>query len=222
MEFSDALASAIHDIKNSLGMVLHTVEELTADPDGKLAGDPRAIAMQLEARRASSHLIQLLTLYKLEKERFVPNILEHDVDDFLDDLVVEHKSLAAARGIGLEYDCATGLCGYFDQDLIRGVLNDAIGNAERYTKSRIMLVANQQNGYLVISVEDDGVGFPRAMLELQHALEGGRSFGTGRTNLGLYFSHQVARAHKDGERIGMIRLDNRCHLEGGCFSIWLP
>jgi hypothetical protein len=32
MKFSDVLASLIHDMKNSLGMVINTLEEFTADP----------------------------------------------------------------------------------------------------------------------------------------------------------------------------------------------
>lgn len=222
MQFSDVLASAIHDIKNSLGMVINTVEELASDPQHGLAGNPRAVALQLEARRANNDLVQLLTLYKFEAEKVTLNIAEHNVEDFLDDIMVEHTGLAEARGISIELDCDPYLTGYFDEDLVRGVINNAIGNAERYSKNRIRLSAVEKDGFLVLQVQDNGDGFPQEMLRMQDALESGQVFSRGRTRLGLFFSRQVAKAHRNAGREGEIRLDNDCGLVGGCFSIRLP
>jgi signal transduction histidine kinase len=222
MKFADALASSIHDIKNALGMVINTLEEITADPDSGLAGNPKAVTLQLEARRANSDLIQLLTLFKLENERITPHIAEHNLEDYLDDFAADHHALAESRGITLETDCDPLLSAYFDADLVRGVLNNAIDNAERYTKDRILLGAEIKDDYLVIRVEDNGAGFPQAMQDLSLDPTPSEGFAGGRTQLGLYFSNQVAQLHRNRERSGHIRLSNECSLGGGCFSIFLP
>ena len=69
MQFYDVLASIIHDMKNSLGMVIHTLDDVTADPDFKYRKIERITAMQNEAKRLNNNLIELLTLYKIENER---------------------------------------------------------------------------------------------------------------------------------------------------------
>ncbi len=222
MQFSDILASLIHDMKNSLGMVINTLEELTAP--GADDGDrrPRMIALQQEAKRLNSNLIELLTLYKIENDRIAANIDQVDVEELLEELALENGPMARSRGVALEWECPTGLSGYFDEGLVRGVLNNLIGNGLRYTRSRLRLVAEQQEGYLVITVEDDGDGFPDAMLEAQARDDAAMDGGSGRTHLGIYFSRLVAELHRDGERRGSIRLANGGPLGGGRFSLCLP
>lgn len=221
MVFADVLAYAVHDIKNSLGMLLSIMEELTADPGTGLAGNPKAVALQLQAQRANNDLIQLLTLYKLGNERLTPHIAEHNLEDFLEDILAEHRMLVQARGIHIDAICDPYLTGYFDEDLVRGVLNNAIGNAQRYTRDRLLLSARMEEGYLVLRVADNGLGFPQVMLE-KPVLDGDEGFTQGRTQLGLYFSEQIARLHHNQGREGFIRLENHWNLEGGCFAIWLP
>ncbi len=225
MKFSDALASSIHDIKNSLGMLINTLEEITSDEQSGSAADPRMLVLQSEARRASNDLIQLLSLYKMENERLTPHVSEHNLEDFLDDILVEHQTLAAARGVSMETDCDGFLSAYFDADLLRGLLNNAIGNAERYTENKVLIGAEEHDGYVVIRVEDNGRGFPSAMLDMLKApqvTDSSEGFHGGRTRLGLFFAAEVARLHRNRDREGFIKLENDCSLGGGCFSVWLP
>lgn len=222
MQFSDVLACTIHDIKNSLGMIINTLEEFASDPDSGLADNPKAAVLQLEARRVNNDFIQLLTLYKLGGEQLIPNIAEHSLEDFIDDIVVENQSLANSHGIHIDFDYDPMLSGYFDEDLVRGVINNAIDNAQRYTRDRLLLKAEAIDGYSVIRVEDNGRGFPASMLELQKNLEPEEGFKGGHTHLGLYFSNQIAKLHKNKGREGFILLENGKNLEGGSFSVWLP
>ncbi|HMK49444.1 MAG TPA: hypothetical protein VK435_05280, partial [Thermodesulfovibrionales bacterium] len=67
LDFSSYLASLAHDMKNSLGMLLNTADEILdgCTPDscpsyGLLS------RLQYESKRASNNLIQLLTLYKID------------------------------------------------------------------------------------------------------------------------------------------------------------
>ncbi len=224
MNFSDILASVIHDMKNSLGMILNTLEELSSDPASGLAHNPKAVTLQLQARRANDDLIQLLTLYKIGNERLSLNLVEHNLDDLLAEIVLEHRPLAEAQGIRLDYECDPYLSAYFDEDLVRGALNNAIGNAARYTQDRLLLSADTEDGYTVLRVEDNGRGFPQSMIDAQLEMDGdlADSFTRGHTHLGLFFCSQIAHQHRNRERSGMVRLCNGFHLPGGCFSLWLP
>ena len=222
MKFADALASLIHDMKNSLGMVINTLEAFTADPEDARSDRKRIAALQQEAKRLNNHLIELLTLYKIENERISPHVEEWNVGDFLEELVIENRASAEAKKVQLEYRSDPELYGYFDEGLIRGVINNLLGNGLRYTSNRLLVSGSQEKGFLVLRVEDDGEGFPSEMLGVQ-AVGCQSNDTTGEnTHLGLYFAGLVANMHRNKDQHGHISLSNGHTLSGGCFSLWLP
>ena len=220
MNFSDILASTIHDMKNSLSMVINTLDELSAE--NEFREDKRLSTLQHESKRLNNNLIALLSLYKLDKGRLSVNVEENSVADFLEEVVIDNQILAKAKAISLGYACDEMLVGYFDEWLIRGVLNNLIGNGLRYTATRILIRAEMVEDYLVLRIEDDGAGFPQSMIDAQAAFNRNRSLNEGQTQLGIYFAAMVAHAHKNGAKHGYIELSNGEQLSGGCASIWLP
>ena len=223
MNYSDVLASSIHDIKNSLSMVLSTLDEVLDDPGTQIADEKKARVLRFETSRANRSLVQLLMLYRMDKGEISVNIMERNVEEFFEELVAENQVLMEALDICFTYECDPMLSGFFDEDLVHGVIGSAIGNAERYTKDEICLSARQEDGYLVFCLEDNGEGFPDFMLSEGEALrEDSAAFSSGSTQLGLYFAAQVAGMHSDKERKGFMRMDNESRLGGARFELWLP
>ena len=222
MNFSDILASSIHDIKNSLSMIINAAEMLADDDAIKATHADKASALEHEARRVNNCMIQLLSLYKFDSGRQSIRIDECNLDDCLQELVAENAHSAQSNGVHIECECDDFLNGYFDLDLVRGVLNSSIGNAERYANSRVRLSGSIEEGYTVFRIEDDGDGFSEDMIEINDTLNDGDSFASARTNLGLFFAKRVAESHEAGERRGYIRLRNQVGMSGGCFEMWLP
>ncbi|MGF2688323.1 sensor histidine kinase [Marinobacter sp. DUT-3] len=221
IDFSMVLASAVHDMKNSLGMLLNSLDELRADHADSMGESSRFNTLQYEAERMHNDLVQLLGIYRLGENNLSAHIEEHFVPDFLSDHLARHTPLL--EGLGLEYSVeADDINGFFDDDLLTGVLNNTINNAIRYTKSRIRLTAGEKDGYLVIGVEDDGEGYPETMQHNGTPNFKSLDFKSGSTSLGLFFASSVARLHSEGERTGSIRLHNGGSLGGGVFEIWLP
>jgi signal transduction histidine kinase len=220
MKFSDVLASIIHDMKNSLGMVINTLDEFAQEKE--LQQSSRLASLQHESKRLNNNLIALLSLYKIDQKRLTPNIEEINVEEFLEEIVVDNQVIARTKGVSIEYACEDALVGYFDEWLIRGVINNLIGNGLRYTSSKIVIYTDMIDNYLVFSIEDDGAGYPQSMIEAQEALNNNRSLSEGNTQLGLYFATMVTRTHKHGDQTGFVKLANQQRLNGGCFSIWLP
>ena len=221
MHFADILASLIHDMKNSLWLVINTLEAITAEPLPGVETD-KVFTLQQEAKRLNTNLIELLTLYKIENERISPNIEELNVADFLEELVLENQATAKAQRVNLTWECDHTLSGFFDEGLIRGVVNSLIGNGMRYTATNLLVSAAEQEGYLVIRVEDDGKGFPREMLAAQDVIDNHLALAEGRTQLGIYFASMVAKMHRNKDHEGYISLTNGHRLKGGCFAICLP
>ncbi len=203
-------------------MVINRLDEVVAEMPSDANDSAKITSIQQEAKRLNNNLIELLTLYRMENERIAPVIDEVDVMSFLQESMAENQSAANATGIDIGCNCSDDLIGYFDEGLVHGIINNLIGNALRYTQSKIELSASEQDGYLVISVEDDGSGFPEQMLKAQEAEINSNGIADGRTLLGIHFANLVTKMHKNKDKTGYIQLSNNGKLKGGCFSIYLP
>lgn len=222
IDFSMLLASAAHDMKNSLGMLLATLDQM----DGVAATNNQELKgyfslLRGEASRINNDLIYLLSLYRLQNKQLQANIDEVYVPEFFEDQQLRHEVLLQASDVQLHIDVADDVIGYFDAELIAGVLNNAIVNASKYTQTAIKLRAELHENDLVIEVCDDGPGFPEGIINENADYQRGVSFKSGSTNLGLFFSNHIAALHANGGRVGRIELLN--HPDGGgVFRLVLP
>jgi len=227
LDISTFLLSSIHDMKNSLGMMVVYLEDALAE-SATTAAAIDAPARQktaqalYEAQRVNNHLIQLLALYKIDQSFYPFDPQDRPLADLAREALARAQPLADSKGITLDYACPEDLYGWIDCELIFGVIVQALHNALRYTKSRVLLTCAAHESGVEIEVEDDGPGFPGFLLELGNAMQRGISFDTGSTGLGLYFADVVAHLHQAGGKSGHIRLENGGRLGGGCFSLVLP
>nr|WP_311196816.1 HAMP domain-containing sensor histidine kinase [Rugamonas apoptosis] len=230
------LASTVHDMKNSIGVLSGTLEQLlsaapppTAAPADGEPAEPtpynQMAHMLYQTRRLNDNLIQLLALYKeVGKPGYPFDPAPQQIGELVEQVASQARILLKSRGITLELDYAPELIWSFDEDLVIGVLVHAINNAIRYTRDRVRLAIRVDGEELELRVEDNGDGFPPAMLAAGAApMEQSRvNFLTNSSGLGLYFSREVARMHKHRQRCGSIALSNGGALGGGCFVLRLP
>ena len=223
LDFASVLANSVHDMKNSIGMLLCSLEEVVAQVEATDKKSAHKLAqLQYEGQRVNYNLIQLLSIYKIDNAQYSANIGETDVEDFLQESVAQFESLLAPKGITIECECESGILGFIDQEMIAGVINNVINNAYRYSKDLIRLSAKMESGYLVISIADNGRGYPPTMLIDPATAQNHINFNTGSTGLGLYFATLVAQLHKNKGKRGYITCNNNGIDGGGCFSIYLP
>ncbi len=224
--FPAILASSIHDMKNSLGMVLSSIDgivERKPTDHGYLLTLEEVARLRYEAARVNDNLMQLLSLYRIENSHYRPMINEVFVCEFLDEAIASNHAIIQSYGIEAQLHCQEELNWYFDPMLVSGVINNVVTNSLRYTSSRVELSATVEDEYLSIRIEDNGSGFPPAMLAVNgYQEQTSIDFYSGQTGLGLYFSAIVAKLHRNGERCGSIRLSNGGRLGGGCFELLLP
>jgi signal transduction histidine kinase len=221
-DFSMILASSVHDMKNSLAMLLGSISEISAQCDPKICPMQESLhRVQHETQRVNRDLILLLTLYKLDQGKYFFNIEEINIHEYLEEIIFEYNKLLNHYGISISLKCDPELTGYFDRSLIASIINTIISNAYKYTKDRISVNADIIDGYTRISVIDNGEGYPEKMLCNEPPTTSMVDFGTGSTGLGLYFASQVAKLHKNKDQVGYIKICNNQPV-GGCFSIYLP
>lgn len=222
------LASTAHDMKNSVSVLSGTLERLlvSASPATESAY-PQMAHMLYQTKRLNDNLIQLLALYKqVGKPDYPFDMQPLEMGNLIEQVVAAGRVLLSSKGITLETDFDPALIWHLDEDLIIGVLGHAINNAINYTNDKIRITIVKVEQDLEIRVEDNGRGYPAAMLEAGVSAMSGASAGvnflTNSTGLGLYFSSEVAKMHKHRERTGSLRLENGGAYGGACFVLSLP
>ena len=223
MEKSDLqllIASSVHDMKNTLAMILDSADNAATDDAD--AREKALATLRYEASRLSNDLIHLMGVYRVNVNELPIAIDECEVMDLLMQQKLRNEVLLNKHGIRLEIDCDEYDEWYFDQELIGGVINNVIVNAVRYTKSQIKMSAKVENDWLCIKIEDDGPGFPPAMIENPAHDMKQIDFRQGSTSMGIYFASRVCAMHTREEEKGYIMLQNGGAFGGSVFNIFLP
>lgn len=223
LDFSMVLASSVHDMKNSIGMLVASLEEVIYEaPAENPRQKKRFNTLHYEASRINSELVQLLTIYRMEHEFLPVRIDQHYLIDVLEDQVARNDMLVESGDIGLKVLCADDLNWYCDGDLIGSVIHNVLVNCIRYTKSQIILSAQVVDDTLCISIEDNGSGYPEHMLRKPAGMVEVPDLDSDGTHLGLYFAEKIAAMHTQKNRHGYIRLENGGSLGGGIFKLVIP
>jgi two-component system sensor histidine kinase SenX3 len=222
------LASTAHDMKNSISVLSGTLERLlvNASPQTESAY-PQMAHMLYQTKRLNDNLMQLLALYKqVGKPDYPFDLQPVELVQLVDQVVAMERVLLKSRGIKLELDYDPGLIWHIDEDLIVGVLSHAINNAIHYTCDTVRLAIRELDGWLELRIEDNGPGYPPALLKAgaiaTREAGSGVNFLTNSAGLGLYFSSEVAKMHRHRDRSGSLRLENGGTYGGGCFILSLP
>lgn len=202
MNFVDLAALTIHDVKNRLALLASRAES---------KGDSETLH---DAMEAAATLTRLLVCYKAEKGSLGVEIDAHVPGDLLAELAAEmgkqtHLQVTAESG-------AAPPLWFYDENLVRMVLLNALYNALRHARQNITLSAALRDGQLELVVRDDGPGYPAEMLGQSPDVAPLSHQGTG---LGLQLASQVAAWHRNAGQTGQVELRN----DGGAvFALRLP
>lgn len=220
LDFSMLLASSVHDIKNSLSMLLNSLEEMIDVDDANNPHKKNFGILHSEASRINHALIHLLGLYRLENNQLNISNDEVYVEDFLEEQVASQQLLFDVNSVNVNIHCDENLTAYFDENLIAGVITNILVNCAKYTQDTIDLYADAEGTGIKIEIKDNGTGYPKHIIDKLDNEERGVDFNSGSTNLGLYFAGEIAQLHKCKGKTGSIMLSNSDN--GGCFTLELP
>ncbi|NMH58461.1 sensor histidine kinase [Alteromonas ponticola] len=223
IDFSSVLAAAVHDMKNSLCLLIQSIENLSDSIPKELDEAHNQVAnVHYEASRLNTNLVQMLSLYRAQLETLPITVDEHFIADLFEDVTGSNGLYSRQRKVAIEVDVDAELNWYLDGDLVYMLINDVVVNALRYGTSKIRLSAKEENAQLVIRVEDDGPGYPEDMLIKSNTELSEFQVSQGRTGLGLFFARLIAAAHTRESDCGTITLSNGGELGGSVFVVKLP
>lgn len=202
MQFADFVALNIHDLKNRLAMVAARAER---HGDGETVRDILAVA---------GALASLLACYKAEAGQLSAVEEACSPAYLLDELTADSRKLAQPH---LRVETADAPASwYYDEELVRMVLANALQNALRYARETVVVSAVQDGEWLELRVHDDGPGYPDGVRLAPEAAAPVSRDGSG---VGLYLARAVAALHRNKGLAGEVRLEND---HGALFRLRLP
>jgi two-component system phosphate regulon sensor histidine kinase PhoR len=202
----DFVANASHELRTPLSTVLGYAETLAEESD--LPYELRANfgrTIRDEARRMLRIIEDLMSLSRIEADRFVAPGDRVEIDDIVESAVANAGH--ARRNGGCEINVS--LPG--DLPPLRGdrgqliqVLDNLIGNAMRYgcdkSDSRIDITAERSGPWVTLTVADYGPGISREHLprvtERFYRVDPARSRESGGTGLGLAIVKHIIERHR--------------------------
>ena len=223
IDFASVMAVAVHDMKNSLSLLMQTIEDLSKSlSPAQDESRQQIVDLHYEANRMNTTLVQILSLYRAELDSLPLNIDECFMEDLVYELIESNKTYTKQKNITCTVDVDSELSWFTDKDLLFLLMNDVLVNAIRYGASEIKISTLVEDGYLCITVEDNGSGYPQRMLDMSDAAMESLCVSEGRTGLGLFFARMIAQTHKNKNRQGSIKLSNNSVTGGSIFKVLLP
>jgi len=197
------VANVSHELRTPLSMIKGYIETLL---DGASA-DPEVAARFLKiiekhADRLTFLIEDLLTISRLESGQTVMNVQAVALEDLCDRVIEDLHQLAVKREIGITSRIEPGTRVEVDPSRAQQVLFNLVDNAIKYGRrgGRVDISARRSaNGYVQVSVADDGPGIPpeaqERVFERFYRVDKARSREQGGTGLGLAIVKHIVQAH---------------------------
>jgi two-component system phosphate regulon sensor histidine kinase PhoR len=202
----DFVANASHELRTPLSTILGYAETLAEE--GDLPGDIRSrfgATIRDEARRMVRIIEDLMSLSRIEAERFLAPDESVSVDDIVD------AAIANARLSPKSAKCEFVVRLPDDLPAVRGdraqlvqVIDNLLNNAVRYgctaSSMTIEISAEKLPGAVALTVTDHGAGIAREHLprltERFYRVDTARSRESGGTGLGLAIVKHIVERHR--------------------------
>jgi len=218
----DFVANVSHELKTPVGalsLLAEAVDDAHDDPEAvrRFAG-----RMQHEAARLTELVNELIELSRLQDPGRPMSVSEVAVDAVVDEAVDAIRTTAQAKRIEIE-TAPSGLHLKGDRVQLVTALRNLLTNAVAYSPEATRVgvgVRSTGDGYVDISVTDQGIGIPVAdqerVFERFYRVDPARSRETGGTGLGLSIVKHVAARH--GGEVTLWSVEG----SGSTFTLRLP
>ncbi len=203
----DFVANASHELMTPLAVIKGFIETLSETEAG--AAQKTRIRflkiMDEEASRMQALIRDLMSLSRIEAEKFQIAVTQVDMAGVIQDVAASQSNGGAPRSQDLEIDIEPDLpmvAG--DPGLLRQLVNNIIENAMKYGKIgspiKVTLARSRSAAMISLSVLDQGEGIapehlPR-LTERFYRVDSGRSRSVGGTGLGLSLVKHIVDGHR--------------------------
>lgn len=218
----DFVANISHELKTPIGALSILSEAVLGASD-----DPEAIVkfasrMQLEAKRLTDLVQEIINLSRLQDDDPLKNAQVLDLQMVVNESIDGSRLAAEARNISLVFGDCPKVKILGDHEQIRMTLSNLVENAINYSPdgTRVAIALSSHDGLAEISISDQGLGIPEKDLERVferfYRVDPARSRATGGTGLGLSIVKHIVTNH--GGDISLWSVEGA----GSTFTVRLP
>lgn len=191
------VADASHELRTPL-TVLKAELEVTLRGGGfdQEVGESLSTAIE-EVDQLSRLAEDLLLIARSQDGELALKLEPTDVRELLETVCQRFRKQAEAHGRAIELEAPEGLQAEIDPLRIRQAIGNLIDNALRHAEGSVLVRAGNGGEELMISVTDQGAGFPRDFVEsaFERFTRVDPARGRGGTGLGLAIVQAIANAH---------------------------
>lgn len=218
----DFIANISHELKTPIGALSILSEAVLGANE-----DPKAIVkfatrMQMEAKRLSDLVQEIIDLSRLQDDDPLKNAKVLNLADLISEAIDASRMAAETRNISLSFTKMGDFEVLGDRRQIEMAVSNLVENAINYSSdgTRVAVALRKRDALAEISISDQGVGIPEKdierIFERFYRVDPARSRATGGTGLGLSIVKHVVNNH--GGDISVWSVEGA----GSTFTIRLP
>jgi two-component system, OmpR family, phosphate regulon sensor histidine kinase PhoR len=222
---SDFVSMVSHEVRGPLNAVLAQLNVVTDGLTGEVSQKQKEVLGRASEKISAvlSLSTELLDLARIESGLISQEKEQLNLAEIIEDQVEFHRAAAQAKLISLDLEPLPPLPPIVvNRRNMEEVLSNLIGNAIKYTPEggKVVVSAGMENGYLRVSVRDNGIGMGTEELEkifspFYRVKNEKTRFIIG-TGLGLAIVKSIVEAHN-----GFVRVDSEPDRGSG-FHVFLP
>jgi two-component system sensor histidine kinase SenX3 len=218
----DFIANISHELKTPIGALSILSEAVLGASEDPTAIVKFATRMQMEAKRLSDLVQEIIDLSRLQDDDPLKNAKVLNLADLISEAIDASRMAAETRNITLSFTQMGDFEVLGDRRQIEMAVSNLVENAINYSPdgTRVAVALRKQDGLAEISISDQGVGIPEKdierIFERFYRVDPARSRATGGTGLGLSIVKHVINNH--GGDISVWSVEGA----GSTFTIRLP
>jgi len=218
----DFVANISHELKTPIGALSLLSEAVLSAADEPASVVKFATRMQLEAKRLTDLVQEIINLSRLQDSDPLQVATENYVSDLISEAVDLVKTTSEARGISISSLVAHDVIVLGDSEQLIMAIHNLLENAINYSpeNTKVSVSTNVSDDIVEIIVADQGIGIPEEaqdrIFERFYRVDPARSRETGGTGLGLSIVKHVASNHG-----GEVRVWSSPNV-GSSFAMRLP
>jgi PAS domain S-box-containing protein len=221
---SDFLATMSHELRTPLNVIFGYAEMLLDSGCGSLAPDQVKVLQRIDqsAHQLFDLISMVLELNRLDAGRLPVTLTNVSVILLLRELAAETQEIQDRSELTIEWRIPASLPPlYTDRGKLKVVLKNLVGNAIKFTPSGSVIVeAQEQEGGVVLSVIDTGIGIPpdalSSIFEAFRQVDGSQQGSTNGVGLGLHIVRRFV------DMLGGAITVESAVGQGSTFRVWIP
>lgn len=210
------VSDASHELRSPVAAIRQHAEVAQSHPDGTTTQELAEVVLEEDAR-LQRIVEDLLLLTRVDEGTLPLETAPVDVDDLLFD---DAKRLRASTELRIDGSGVSAGRVVGDRQHLERLIRNLTDNAARHAVRQVRLALREDDGHVVLEVDDDGPGVPEEMREAVFErftrLDDARDRQHGGTGLGLAIVSEIARAHG-----GSVAVTD-APLGGARFTVTLP